>query len=138
MARRKRIRSKASLAHHLQEMGHLPKGKGLTDMNESFQDSFMSAIPPAIIQPLGRQPGHNFSIDDQNRLESVLEAFDEGILNNLSPRERLCFSDVIISGDTYDDVAKRYNIVKGAVQTYVKRAAKKIREYIEERDGTDE
>lgn len=140
MSRQKRIKTMGHLRDVLEETGNNLTGSlrssSIDRVNEMSPD-LLDSIPSSVAQPLGRVPGHNLSIDDENRLYSVLEAFDDGVLNTLSPRERSCFSDVIISGDTYDEVAVRYSITKGAVQTYVKRAALHIRKHIDERDGPD-
>lgn len=139
MGRRKRVRSFHDLNNFMVETGDMAMGHGLnrngTTNDNEFQDDHIAAIPPKSIQPLGRQPGRDLSIEDEHKLYSVQQTFEEGILNRLSQRQRECFNDVIISGDTYDDVAVRYHITKSAVQIYVKRAGVQIRKFIEERDG---
>jgi DNA-directed RNA polymerase specialized sigma24 family protein len=139
MPRRKRIRGVKDLTDYLELQGQLAKGQGLTKLEitseNEFQDDFLESVSVGMIQPLGRKPGRELSIDDESMLYSVKQAFDAGILNRLSQRQRECFTDVVISGDTFDDVALRYNITKSAVQIYVRRAAVHIRKFIEDRDG---
>lgn len=83
----------------------------------------------------GRRLGKGLSDDSQNMLISIEDAFDDGVLDILSFRQRQCFIDVIISGESYDVVAARYGLRPGSVKFYVRVAAQKIRREIEKNNG---
>jgi len=83
----------------------------------------------------GRRLERELSDESQGKLLSVEEAFDDGVLDVLAPRERECFVDVIVSGDSYEVVAARYRIRLGSVKYYVRCAAQKIRQEIEKHNG---
>lgn len=81
------------------------------------------------------RPKKEMSLVEEELMMQISDAFEARVLNTLSSRERQCFTDVMISNDKFRDVSKRYNISKGSVEKYIKRAAAKIRQFIEAKNG---
>ncbi len=73
---------------------------------------------------------------DDDLLGDVLEALDAGIERKLSNQERRAFQLVVREGMSLEKAAKiiardvKHSVSKAAVQIYVKRAAKKIRDFV--------
>lgn len=92
-------------------------------------------VSDAGLQYNGRNPERKLSQEEESLLAEVLAAFDDGVLDRLSEREHECFVAVMISGDGYDQVAKRVGVTRRVVEGYVNRAGAKIRQFIEEQYG---
>ena len=75
------------------------------------------------------------SVNDE-LLGDVLEALDAGIERKLSNQERRAFQLVVREGVSLEKAAKivsrdvGHHVSKAALQIYVKRAAKKIRDFV--------
>lgn len=105
---------------------------------ESGQEGFNPTQNPSLTEPYdrglkfdGRHPSKRLSEERSILVMIIEDAFEDGALSVLSARQCACFTDVIISGDTYEVVARRYHISKSSVQSYVKNATRKIRQWID-------
>jgi DNA-directed RNA polymerase specialized sigma24 family protein len=80
----------------------------------------------------GRNPERPLSESQRQDFEAVSEVLNSGFLDTLSPRQRQCFVDHVISADTLDVVSKRYRISISSVRVHINAAAAKIRQQIGE------